>query len=133
MQEVAELCLADSCNLFQSREGEDACILREEAGRIVAELDIYILKLVAGSDVILLHCFEGSEKVLYSLLDGLAFPDAPELKRSISDVSGISVFGFLDKYFTFPHNSITSYFMKVWGYCSPASLKIDFNVPVATS
>lgn len=23
--------------------------------------------------------------------------------------------------------------MKVWGYCSPASLKIDFNVPVATS
>ena len=43
---------------------------------LVAELDIYILELIAGRDIVLLHRFEGSEKVLYGLLDGLAFPDA---------------------------------------------------------
>ena len=77
MKEVAELCLANSGDLLQPGEGEDTCILGEEAGRIVAEIKIYIFELIAGRDIVLLHRFEGSEKVLfYSLLDGLAFPDA---------------------------------------------------------
>ena len=39
VQEVTELCLADSGDLLKSGEREDACILGEEAGRIIEELN----------------------------------------------------------------------------------------------
>ena len=79
VKEVAELCLANSGDLLQPGEGEDTCILGEEAGRIVAEIKIYILELISSRILVLLHCFDGSEIVLYGLLDGFSFPDAPEL------------------------------------------------------